>query len=218
MALRDHDKNRHQVAVWAGMIAPALFVGTFTIEGWIRPGYDPFREYVSGLSTGPRGWIQIANFVVVGLLLLTFARGVSVECQERNASRSGPLLLAIIAISLLLSGPFIMDPPGVRTVHGTLHAILGAVVFSLMPINCFVFLRLFREVPAWRSLKWWTVAAGTIITTAVIILTIATKVPSAAHPLTPWLGVIQRAALVPYMCWLFLFALRLRRRTREIAM
>jgi hypothetical protein len=32
------------------MIASALFVGTFTIEAWIRPGYDPFREYVSTLS------------------------------------------------------------------------------------------------------------------------------------------------------------------------
>jgi hypothetical protein len=46
------------------------------------------------------------------------------------------LLLAIIAISLLSSGPFIMDPPGVRTLHGTLHGILGGGV-SLMPINCF---------------------------------------------------------------------------------
>jgi hypothetical protein len=32
------------------MVASALFVGAFTIEGWLRPGYGPLREYVSALS------------------------------------------------------------------------------------------------------------------------------------------------------------------------
>jgi hypothetical protein len=64
-------------------IGSALFVGVFTIDGYFRPGYDQFREYVSALSIGPRGWIQIANFVVVGLLLLESARGISVEWQYR---------------------------------------------------------------------------------------------------------------------------------------
>ena len=78
--------NRHQLVAWAGMIAPTLFVGTFTIEGSLRPGYDPgtihFREYVSALSIGPGGCIQIANFVVVGLLLLAFARGLNLGSRQ----------------------------------------------------------------------------------------------------------------------------------------
>ena len=209
--------DRRQLTTWAGMIAPPLFVGAFTLAGWFRPGYDPLREYVSALSTGPRGWIQIANFVVVGGLLLVFARGVAVEFQHRNTSKAGPLLLRIIAISLLLSGPFVMDPattpPSASSLHGTLHGILGGLVFSLMPINCFVFLRLFREEHQWRPFQSWTLAAGTIIAAAVILLTIATKVPAAAHALTAWRGLIQRAALIPYMCWLFVFALRLRKKS-----
>lgn len=212
--------ERRRLAAWAGMIGAALFVGAFTLAGWLRPGYDPLREYVSELSIGPRGWLQIANFVVVGALLLVFARGVAIEFPYGPASKAGPLLLAIIAGSLLLSGPFVMDPgmapPGGVTLHGTLHGIFGALVFSLMPINCLVFLRRFREDRQWRPFQAWTLAAGMISATAVTLLTIATKVPAAAHAFIAWRGLIQRAALIPYMCWLFVFALRLRKRRNDI--
>src|SRR5215471_18412597 len=102
--------DRRPLAAWAGMVGPALFVAVFTVEGWLRPGYNPLGMYVSELSLGPRGWIQVANFVVVGVLLLVFARGVAAEFREGKASRAGPLLLAIIAFSLLVSGPLVTDP------------------------------------------------------------------------------------------------------------
>ena len=53
---------------WAGIIGPALFVGIFMLEGWVRPGYEPLKMYVSALSLGSRGWIQIVNFVGFGFL------------------------------------------------------------------------------------------------------------------------------------------------------
>jgi hypothetical protein len=140
--------DRRRIAAWAGMIGPALFVAIFTIEGWLRPGYQPLKMYVSELSLGPRGWIQIANFIVLGVLLLAFARGVAAEFRTGKASRSGPILLTIIAILFLVSGPLLMDPTGTPlnqvTVHGTIHGLAGGIIFLLMPISCFVFLRRFR--------------------------------------------------------------------------
>ncbi len=62
--------DKKQLAVWAGMIGPVLFAATFTIEGWLRPGYNPNSMFVSELSLGPRGWIQILNFIVFGVLFL----------------------------------------------------------------------------------------------------------------------------------------------------
>jgi hypothetical protein len=47
------------------MIGPALFVLVFTLEGWLRPGYDPLAMYVSALSLGPSGWIQITQLLCV---------------------------------------------------------------------------------------------------------------------------------------------------------
>jgi uncharacterized protein YndB with AHSA1/START domain len=194
------------------MIGPVLFVSIFVIEGRLRVGYDSRAMYVSALSLGPRGWVQILNFVVFGLLLLAFARGVAAGAP----SRVGPALLTIIAFGYLLSGPFVMDPVGtsrsLMSIHGTVHGILGGIVFLLMPVSCFVFVHRFRRDPKWRSLQWCTLAAGTTIAIAVAILTIATKVVSAQNAFDPWLGLIQRAAIVPYMVWLFIFALTLRRK------
>ncbi len=47
------------LAAWSGVIGSALFVAVFLLEGWIRPGYNPLAEYVSALSLGGRGWVQI---------------------------------------------------------------------------------------------------------------------------------------------------------------
>ena len=92
------------------------------------------------------------------------------------------------------------------TIHGTLHGIFGGIVFSLMPISCFVFLRRFREDLKWQFLQWWTLALGTISAVGVILLTVATKLPDTQNIFTAWLGLIQRTAIVPFMIWLFVFA------------
>lgn len=206
--------NGRQLA-WAGMLGPILFVVIFTLEGWLRPGYEPLKMYVSELSLGPRGWIQIVNFVVFGLLLLLFTRAVAAEFQSGRASRGGNILLTILGICFLFSGPVVMDPAGTprsqMTLHGTLHGILGGIVFTLMPVSCFVFLRRFRADPKWQFLQGPTLVLGTICVAAVLLLTAATKSSATQELFSDWLGLIQRAAIVPFMIWLFIFALGLLR-------
>ena len=211
--------GQRQLAIWAGIIAPPLFVATFLLEGWLRPGYEPLSTFVSALSLGPRGWIQITNFIVFGALLLAFTRAVAAEFQRGKASRGGLILLTIIAVCYLLSGPFVMDPANTpreqMTLHGTLHGIFGAIVFLLMPISCFVFLRRFREDPKWQFLQGWTLVLGTISAAGMILLTVATKLPDTQNVFSAWLGLIQRTAIVPFMIWLFVFALGLRRQSTQ---
>jgi hypothetical membrane protein len=142
-------KKLVKFAPWAGMIGSALFVATFTIEGWLRPGYNPVEMYVSELSLGPRGWIQIVNFVIWGLLFFFFSYGVAHEFRTGKASKAGPVLLAIIAFSFFISGPFVTDPATIfsnqTTWHGVLHGIFGALVFSLAPVSCIVFFAVFAR-------------------------------------------------------------------------
>src|SRR4051812_15706279 len=112
-------------AMWAGIIGPVLFVSLVVIEGRLRVGYDSREMYISALSLGPRGWVQILNFVISGLLFLVFARGVAAEAP----SRVGPALLTIIALGYLLSGLFGMDPVGTsRSIHGTVHHFIARIV------------------------------------------------------------------------------------------
>jgi len=218
--------ERAQLAPWAGMIGPTLFVAIFTLEGWLRPGYEPIGMFVSELALGPRGWIQVSNFVLLGALFLVFARGVAAEFQEGTASRAGPILLTVIGVSFLASGIFVMDPvtiaerfappPDQISWHAKLHVVFGDFVFSLAPVSCFVFLRRFHEDPKWRSLQWWTLAAGTITAASVVVMSIGpTQPPVAPNSFNKWIGVIQRTAIITYLSWQFTFALGLRRRSKQ---
>jgi hypothetical protein len=84
-----------------------------------------------------------------------------------------------------------------------------------MPISCFVFLRRFREDPKWQFLQWPTLVLGIICAAGVVLLTAATKTPDTQNVFTPWLGLIQRTAIVPFMLWLFIFALGLHRQNNQ---
>jgi hypothetical protein len=202
-------------APWAGMIGSVLFVAVFTIEGLLRPNYNALGMYVSELSLGPRGWIQIANFIVWGLLFLIFTCGVANEFQAGKASKAGPVLLAIIAFCFFISGPFVTDPGTIFTyqmsLHGILHGIFGALVFSLAPVSCFIFYRRFREDPKWKSLSRWSITACVIIVIAVVFMKIGQIPPSLINT---YVGLIQRIALITYLSWIFTFALVLYRKNR----
>jgi hypothetical protein len=210
-----------RLAAWAGILAPVLFVGIFTLEGWLRPGYNALAMFISVLSLGTRGWIQMTNFLLLGGLLLVFSRGVAAEFPTGKASRSGVILLTTLSALFLVSGPFVMDPTGTppsqMTVHGTIHGLAGGFVFLLMPILIFVFLRRFRIDPKWRSLYGWTLALGVIEAVADLIFIIVSKAPELTAALGAWMGLIQRTALVPFMAWVFIFGLELLRRiNREV--
>jgi hypothetical protein len=210
--------NQRQISAWAGMIGTTLFVMIFTLEGWYRPGYKPLEMFVSALSLGSRGWIQILNFIIFGALLFVFSRGVAAEFPNGKASRGGLIILTTIAICYFLSGPFVMDPANTprnqMTFHGTMHGLFGGIVFTLMPISCFVFLRRFREDLKWQFLQWWTLGLGLISALGVVLLTIATKSPDTQNVFSDWFGLIQRTAIVPFMIWIFIFALGLLKRSK----
>ena len=198
-------------AAWSGVIGPALFVAVFLLEGWIRPGYNPLAEYVSALSLGGRGWIQMVNFIIFGALLFGFSRAAAVEFPDGKASRWGLILLTIIAIGYFFTGPFIMDPTGTplaeTTFHGNLHGILGAIVFVMMPITIFVFWRRFHSDSKWQFLQGWTLVLGTICAAVDIYFSIISKIPILLTSQSPWIGLIQRGVIVPFMIWVFVFAL-----------
>lgn len=207
------------LAAWAGIIAPPLFMAVFTIEGFLRPGYNTLSTYISDLSIGPRGWIQIINFLIFGVLLFVFTFGVAAEFQSGKASKGGVILLRILAVCYFLSGPFVTDPVGTPqnqlSTHGTIHGIFGGVVFLLMPITIFVFLRRFRSDPNWQSLRWWTLVLGVIAAVGLVLFTLSSKVPSFQDMFSTWFGLIQRIALIPFMIWVFIFALGLYRRNQQ---
>jgi len=111
---------------------------------------------------------------------------------------------------LFASGPFIADPSTMADQHsiqGAVHGLLGAVVFSLAPVSCFVLYRRFRGDPVWHGLSHWTLATGMALVLEVGLLKGAQQPDSAMFA---WKGLIQRGFLLSFMGWLFAVAAHLR--------
>lgn len=208
------------LAALAGMVGSAFFVILFTIEGMVRVGYDPLSMYVSELSLGPDGWIQILNFYLLGILLVIFAWGVAKQFPAGRASRAGPILLVIMGISIFLAGLFTMDPVQTlaqnRTLDGKLHTLFSSILFLLAPISCYVFYRRFKTDPEWKSFAKLTLVVGTIVALAVILLQAGpTTFPDPPNAFNPWVGLIQRVGIIAYLAWIYAFAQRLYRGTSK---
>ncbi|MDQ0819387.1 hypothetical protein QFZ79_001682 [Arthrobacter sp. V4I6] len=118
------------------MIGSVLFVAAFTIPTWLYPGYSWAAMFVSELSLGPHGWIQVLNFVLTGAFMLVFGDGLRPHFSAGAASRAGPALVQCMGASLMLSGPFTTDPSvmvGQITAHGVVHGVFGALFFRSHP-------------------------------------------------------------------------------------
>lgn len=120
-----------------GLAAP-LFVAVILVESALRPGYRSVDHFISELSLGRWGWIQVTNFIATGLLLIAFAVGLRSALPTGRGSRSAPILAAACGLALITAGVFSMDPtpsyhpdssvPDKPTLHGTIH---GFMPFTL---------------------------------------------------------------------------------------
>jgi Protein of unknown function (DUF998) len=75
------------------------------IGSWLPPGYSAFSNYVSALSLGEHGWVQIASFLFVGSCLLMFAAAVAIDFAERAMPLAGPIVVAILGSGPIPSAP-----------------------------------------------------------------------------------------------------------------
>src|SRR5258707_939540 len=102
---RQNGGNAARWFAFAGVGGPILFVLVFTLAGFLRPGYSPLSQAVSDLGVGPNAWLQNANFVVFGLLLIAFAIGFY---QGMRSVISRGWLVACLVL-LMLSGVGIIN-------------------------------------------------------------------------------------------------------------
>jgi Protein of unknown function (DUF998) len=166
-------------AAIAGMMGPALF-GTVLLAlsaleydfmlgiEW-QPIADPAGAWPSGLALGPYGLVQVANFVLSGLLLAFFSLGLRIGARDGRGSPFGPVLLLLAAAAMVLMG-FKTDPIGrvePRSLHGLIHDAAFVVFVLCLVTALFLLWRRFEVDPRWRGHARYTVATGTV---AVLLL------------------------------------------------
>jgi len=140
----------------AGALAGPLYVMVGLAQALTREGFDPTRHALSQLSNGSFGWIQTANFIIAGLLVISGALGARSALRTSPGATWGPLLLMIYGIGLLGAGAFAADPgrgfpPGVSAPagisrSGILHFMFGGIAFYALVGACLVFAVRFKRL------------------------------------------------------------------------
>ena len=139
--------------VAAGVAAGPLFVIIAAVQTVTREGFDLSRHPLSLLSLGDQGWIQIANFIVAGVLMLAFALGTHRSLGDGPGRVWAPMLFGLYGVGLVLGGAFTADPalgfplgtpdgyPTEWTFHGTVHAFAAPLAFLALVAVTFVVAR-----------------------------------------------------------------------------
>ena len=160
---------------WRACAAAAgpLFVATATVQALTRPGFNLTRQALSLLDDGSLGWIQAANFIVTGLLLIAASVGLRAAITTGPGRRWAPRLLAIAGAGLIGGGLFHPDPSGgfppgtpahasaISSWHGVLHEVSGSTAFLALIVFCFVAARRYRAQGQRRAAAC-SVAAGVL--------------------------------------------------------
>lgn len=87
-----------------GIIAGPVYTILGLVQALTRPGFDITHHDLSLLSNGDLGWIQIANFLVTGLLVIAGAVGMRQVLRGSWGGTWVPLLIGVYGLALLAQG------------------------------------------------------------------------------------------------------------------
>ena len=156
-----------------GVALGPLFYVVVVAQILTRPGFDIRRHPLSLLSLGDAGWIQIANFMLTGLLAIACSVGMRRALRNAAGGTWGPLLIATYGLGMVVASIFPPDPllgfppgalagiPAQMSEHAMLHGVGFFVAFLSLIAACFVFARRYFVVgnPGWGR---YSIATGVI--------------------------------------------------------
>ena len=123
----------------AGIVAGPLYLVVGVAQGLLREGFDFARHPLSVLANGSWGWVQTANFVLTGLMVIAAAVGIA---RVLGRSRAMTWLLGLYGVAMIAAAIFPADPvdgfppgtpegfPASISTTGLLHFVAGAIAFA----------------------------------------------------------------------------------------
>jgi hypothetical protein len=154
------------------VLAGPFYLAVGLIQAFLRDGFDLGRHPLSLLANGPGGWVQTANFVLSGLMVLAAAVGFPRVLGPR--SRAVSWFLGGFGASMLVAAVFRADPvdgfpvgtpegyPTSISTPGLVHFVAGALGFTFLAVSCFLAARAMsrRNVPSLARLSFF---AGLVV-------------------------------------------------------
>lgn len=204
---KSRSQSRPSALLLGGMVLAPIFFAVVFLQAFTRPGFDIRRAPLSLLSLGDLGWIQIANFIVTGLLGLACAAGVRQTIRGEKGGTFGPILITTFGLGLILAGTFHPDPgygfpPGAGAPSGMLPSMSGhmaihsagfmIVVVSLVAA-CFVLARRFSAggERGWSRYSFATGVLGPLLLVIGIASDTVPLITLMAMVLFAWLSAVS---------------------------
>jgi hypothetical protein len=174
-------------------VAGPLWAAVSLTQAATRDGFDLMRHPLSLLSTGSLGWVQIADFVVAGLLMVVGAGSLH--------GTWAPRLTRVAGFGMIAAGLLVMDPgggfpaghdevPTTMTWHAIGHMVAGTVTFTALIATCYVLAK--------RATTRASAAAAAVSGTALLAGWAWAMAGGAAGTLTLAVGAISAMLLVSW--------------------
>ena len=199
-----------------GILAGPIYILVGLAQILTREGFDITRHPLSMMNLGDLGWIQMANFIVTGLLVFGAAIGLRRVAQGDKRLRRGVLLLGIYGLGVWGGGIFVTDPalgfppgtpdtyPETMSWHGLLHFIFGQLGFLALILASFVYARHF----AVHGLRGWAMFSA--LTGALFLFAIFSTIATAGSAGVLWPLLALYAAVLLAWVWLSARSLHMR--------
>jgi len=131
-----------------GVLAGPFYLAISLIQALLRDGFDLTRHPLSLLANGPGGWVQTANFVLSGLMVLAAAAGFGRVLGPK--ARAAGWFLGGFGAGMIVAAVFPADPvdgfpvgtpegyPTSISTPGLVHFAAGALGFTCLAVSCFM--------------------------------------------------------------------------------
>ena len=205
---------KNSMLLTSGMIAGPLFIIISLILAFTREGFNIVRHPASLLALGEFGWIQIANFILSGVLFIALAIGLRRALTTGVGSRWLPILFGLVGVAMIIGGVFVADPalgfppgtpegvPKQMSWHSMVHAFAPILGFLALIAAFFIVARRFRSKGK-RIWMWVSIVVGvaTLVLSSLPNMTADWEI-GRFNFLPLWLGVTLGYAYASLVVWM----------------
>jgi len=196
----DQTINRQRFYALCGIIAPLFFMIMVIIESLLRPGFSQIYSTISELGLGHLAILQIINFIIFGLLLISFTIGFSKYLKTRSGKAVIVLLIAF-SLGVIFAGVaflFQWNTPYSTVILA--HSVASIIAFYAIFIAQLLTWQALKggNQNIWKNYRRYSLISGLI--TVIVLFYI---------PFSPYQGLWERVFVAVWLVWIEVTAIKL---------
>ena len=183
-----------------GITAPILFTIMVIIESLLRPGFSQIYDTVSMLGLGHLAILQIINFIIFGLLLISFTIGFSKYLKARSGKAVTGLLITFSLAVIFAGVAFLFQwntPYSTVILAHSVASIIGFYAIFIAQLLTWQALKGSNQ-DIWRNYRIYSLISGFV--TLIVLFYI---------PFTLYQGLFERVFIAVWMIWIEVTAIKL---------